>query len=190
MTTVISLVGRPGSGKSTVSEYLVSKGFTRFGLGDICREEAKVRGMDQPNRKDLQDIGDDLRTKYGISILSERVWQKVKAAGLDKVVVEGSRHPGDLDYLKKVADRFVSLALVADQKVRYSRIVDRGLAQDPKEWEKFLEFDSRDAADEGNPNGQSTEAVIAASDFKIDANGSKEVVFAHIDAILTKEGII
>ena len=43
---IITITGKPCSGKSTVSKFLVEKyGFKRIGVGDICKEEARKRGM-------------------------------------------------------------------------------------------------------------------------------------------------
>ena len=43
---IITITGKPCSGKSTISKLLVEKyGFKRIGVGDICKEEAKKRGM-------------------------------------------------------------------------------------------------------------------------------------------------
>lgn len=43
---IITITGKPCSGKSTVSKLLVEKhGFKRIGVGDICKEEARKRGM-------------------------------------------------------------------------------------------------------------------------------------------------
>jgi len=190
MRKVVAIVGRPGSGKSTVAEFLVGQGFKRFGLGDICREEAAVRGNMKPTRMDLQNIGDSLRKKFGNSILSERVWEKIEVGSADLVIVEGSRHPGDIKFLQDKADKFLCLALLVSPEIRYKRVIDRGLSQDPREWEKFLEFDRRDAADLDNPNGQSTEAVIALADYKIDAALPEEKVFERVEEVLKKEGII
>ncbi len=43
---IITITGKPCSGKSTVSKILVEKfGFKRIGVGDIFKEEAHKRGM-------------------------------------------------------------------------------------------------------------------------------------------------
>ena len=43
---IITITGKPCSGKSTIAKILVEKyGFTRIGVGDLFKEEAKRRGM-------------------------------------------------------------------------------------------------------------------------------------------------
>lgn len=43
---IITITGRPCSGKSTVAKVLVERyGFTRIGVGDIFKEEAQKKGM-------------------------------------------------------------------------------------------------------------------------------------------------
>lgn len=43
---IITITGKPCSGKSTIAKILVEKyGFKRIGVGDIFKEEAKKRGM-------------------------------------------------------------------------------------------------------------------------------------------------
>ena len=43
---IITITGKPCSGKSTVSKLLAERyGFKRIGVGDICKEEARKRGM-------------------------------------------------------------------------------------------------------------------------------------------------
>ncbi|MDH7476746.1 MAG: hypothetical protein QHH09_04815 [Microgenomates group bacterium] len=73
----VGVVGQIACGKGVLVDYLVKKhGFISFSLSTIVHQELKKRGIKDFNRKTLQDVGDDLRKKYGSAVLAKRaLWQ-------------------------------------------------------------------------------------------------------------------
>lgn len=96
---VIGLVGRIGAGKGQVADFLREKGFLYFSLSDIVREEARKRGYREEkfSRKLLQDIGDELRQKWGNHILVERLVKKIKTSQGNEIIVDSIRNYGEVN---------------------------------------------------------------------------------------------
>ena len=69
---IIGLTGTNAAGKSTLLNFLISKGFNNFSLSDIIREELVKRGI-EISRQNLIDIGNEMRAKYGASILADKI---------------------------------------------------------------------------------------------------------------------
>ncbi|MCX5704308.1 MAG: hypothetical protein NT066_07480, partial [Candidatus Omnitrophica bacterium] len=64
---IIGLTGRMCSGKGVIKDYLEKKGFRYTTFSDVVRAEAVKRGI-EIKRKNLQDLGNDLRQKEGAGI--------------------------------------------------------------------------------------------------------------------------
>ena len=57
MSKIIAVTGLPGSGKSTVVDYLVQKGFHRVYFGQVTLDELKNRGLEvnEQNEKEVRE---------------------------------------------------------------------------------------------------------------------------------------
>ena len=165
---IIGLVGQIGSGKGEVAKYLISQyGFVDYSLAHIVHEECKKKYPNETvTRELLQNVGDELRSEYGLQILAERTYKKALQSGQERVIVDGMRNDGELLFLKKQPS-FVSIAIIADQKTRFERVLSRGKKWDPKDWKTFLKVDERDFNDTKNPNGQQVGKCIKLADYKI-----------------------
>lgn len=64
----MALTGPSAGGKGTVAEMLKEKDYVYFSCSDVLREVAEKRGWDI-GRETLQNLGDELREKYGNDIL-------------------------------------------------------------------------------------------------------------------------
>jgi cytidylate kinase len=71
---IISIAGKPGSGKSTTAELVASQlGFKRYSTGDMFRELSKARGLDvlagnkhAEDDRSIDDAVDDRQTGLGL----------------------------------------------------------------------------------------------------------------------------
>ena len=115
MTYKIAFVGKAGSGKTTLAEYLVKKhGFRKFSFADAVKEIAyKYFGMVKKDRDLLQAIGEKLRE------IDKDVWIKILLAKLDvadyvHAVVDDCRY---LNEAKALRDRgFILIKLGGSHK--------------------------------------------------------------------------
>ncbi|OGY29963.1 MAG: hypothetical protein A3F35_02960 [Candidatus Woykebacteria bacterium RIFCSPHIGHO2_12_FULL_45_10] len=187
---VVCLIGGLGSGKTTVAEFLVGKGFRRFTYSDLVREELQRLAVPSPDRKKLQDTGDKLREEFGEEVLGERIWEKIEDERAEKAVLDGPRSPADISLPRTKAGKFVALALLASPETRFSRLAKRKTGKDPHSKEDFLKDDQRDFGDGEDLTKQNTASCIQISDYKISTERSLEAVLQEVEAILKKEGII
>lgn len=172
---VIAIVGMPGSGKSLVSKIAASRGIPILVGGDIIREETEKRGL-APTPENMGDVMLALRGEEGLAVVAEKLIPKIASSSSPVVVVEGVRSIAEVDALKK--EHTVAIVAVhASPRTRYERLIRRGRSDDPKNWDEFVERDSRELgvgigsvialAEEMLVNEASTDELMAASEHVI-----------------------
>ena len=164
------LVGRNGSGKSTVCQYLMDQGFLYLSLSDMLRQEARLRGLCE-ERDVLRTLGNELKAADGLDVLAKRAYVKFKNE--EKAVFDSIRHPLEASYLK--SQGVVLLGVNVDVRVRFERIQQR---QSPTDYVDFDTFVQQDQAEEsGESFGQSIQETLALCSFVIDNNGTQEALY-------------
>ncbi len=177
---IIGLTGTKAGGKGAVAEILKEKGFFYTSLSDRVREEAVERGLNNYTVKDLQDIGNELREKFGNNVLVKRTIQMIE--GKENVVIDGIRNVGEIQELKK--DGAIIIAVDAPLNIRYERLIRRGRDSDPKDWNSFIEMDRRDKGINEENSGQQVEKCIELADYKIYNDSSLENLKRKVEGIL------
>lgn len=142
MRSVIGLVGPIASGKGTVAQILKELGFEYYSLSDRIREELTRRGL-PITRQWLQDMGDELRLKYGEDILAERTLEFLGASNSGRIVIESIRNPAEARLLKEQLGATI-IGVNASPEIRYRRVVERNRGGEPVSWEEFLAMDGRE----------------------------------------------
>ena len=74
---IIGLTGKNASGKGVAAEYLRERSFYYFSLSDVIREEIEKRGR-KVTRALLIEVGNELRTRFGPSVLAERILSRLE----------------------------------------------------------------------------------------------------------------
>lgn len=176
---IIGITGAFGSGKSTAAAYLTKKGFKKIYLSSFLESEAKKRNLPL-TRKVLQDLGNEMREKFGSGILMQKALEETKTE--EKVVIDGLRNYEEIVELRKNAGTVI-LGIVADRKVRFERL------KKLKRREKltstlFLNLDLRDLGVGEKITGLQTAVCISLADVYIDSNGSFEDFYEKIDRFL------
>ncbi len=95
MTTVV-LLGPPGSGKGTVSEALVEKGFSHVSTGDMLREQIRLKtplGVEAKKRLDQgKFVSDDIAMQMIEGLLEDAdVDQKFLFDGFPRTLVQAEK---------------------------------------------------------------------------------------------------
>jgi len=83
-------------------------------------------------------------------------------------IFDSLRNSKEVSFLREHVKKFILIAVDAEQRTRFERIIRRNKLHDPKTWEDFLKVDNRDFFDETNPNGQQVGKCMELADFKID----------------------
>ncbi len=125
---VIGLSGPIAAGKTTIGNFLISKGFHygRFSL--VLESLLQERGL-VPCRQTLQQIGEEVHRNQGQRWLCKKLIQMVSQQG--NIVIDGLRHPDDHAYLVETfGHAFLHIHLDAPQEVLLERYIAKGNGKD------------------------------------------------------------
>ena len=176
---LIGLTGKNGSGKGEVAKFLKESGYDFYSLSDILRDELLTRDKDV-TRENLISIGNELRTNYGAGVLAERVLQKI---GPDAhAVIDSIRNPFEVEALRK-RKGFCLLSIEADPKIRFERTRARNRENDPKTYEKFLEYEAREAFT-NDPTTQQMNRTEAMADAVVENNGTVDELKEQVRQVI------
>lgn len=179
---ILGITGTNGAGKGTVVEYLVKqKGFKHFSASGLITEEIIKRKM-PVNRDNMILVGNDLRVKNGAGYIAEELIKRASNNKNDSII-ESIRILSEVDKLREKGG--ILLAVDADQKLRYKRILLRGGDKDKVSLEQFvaqekLEMKSNDQ------NKQNLLACIKETNYLIENNGTFEELNREIEKLLVK----
>lgn len=169
---IIGIVGPIASGKGVLITILQKQGYHRVSLSDVIREKTQEWGMEM-TRKNLQEVGDSLRKKFGNSILAEMVSSKIQKNTAEKFVVDAIRNPAEVTYLKKEFNAYI-IGITAPARKRFELMQQRNKAYDPKTWEEFKIAEERDRGVGQENYGQQVEQSLAMADIIMENNGTLE----------------
>jgi len=176
MKTIIGLTGRTGSGKDAFCDYIrqhiPNAEFLRFSQP---LSEALSLFVDKIKKEDQQWLGGVLRERFGQDILAKAIEKKINQTNSGLIVLNGIRYESEYDLLKRVGGKL--FYIVADQKIRWERVNQRGeKADDQSGFAKFLEMETA-----------VTETAIdrlgKQADFFIDNNGNYTDLYGQINKI-------
>lgn len=184
MSKVVAVVGPLASGKGAVIDVLKEKGYICLSLSDVVREHAKEWGLEL-TRKNLQDVGDSLRQKFGSSILAELAASHIQKNSEQKYIIDGVRNPAELTYLKSHFDIF-TLGITASPEKRFSLMKLRNRQWDPQTKEEFDELEARDRGIGQESYGQQVQKCLDMADMVIDNNGTLSELQESIGYFLPK----
>ena len=126
MNKIIAIVGMCGSGKSVASELLESKGYKRVYFGGVTMDKLKEKGLEvtPENEKMMRE---KLREDLGMGAFAKLLLPKIKELAEDnKVVLDGLYSWDEYKILdEEFKKQLVTIAIVCDKKIRYSRLKNR-----------------------------------------------------------------
>jgi dephospho-CoA kinase len=180
---VVGLTGTIGAGKEVVKDFFTKK-FNCYVvlLSDVIRGEME-RKSPEFNRKTLQDLGNELREKYGPHILA-KIAVEYLPREKELTIIDGVRNPAEIQFLKeKFGEDFKLIAIDAPPEIRFKRLLKRGRKTDPKSWEEFVEMDKRDLGEDEPSHGQQVKECFEQADFNLVNNGTIEELKNKIEEI-------
>jgi dCMP deaminase len=177
---LIGLTGRNAAGKGEVARYLQKKSFYYYSLSDAIRDEIRSRG-EQPTRDRLIIVGNELRQRYGASVLAERILAKIED---DKhYIIDSIRNPAEVNAFRE-AKHFKLIRVEAPAETRFQRILNRQRESDPRTLEDFVALENREA--EGEDTSQNLVKVELLADHSVVNDGALDRLYAQIDELLPK----
>lgn len=168
---IIGITGMYCSGKDTVADMLVKKGFTHFSLSDLIREEAGRRGI-EVTRDSLIKLANEMRAEHGHGVLGERALLKMKEKGGD-YVISSIRHPAEAKALMKHGHFFL-VEVRAPITTRFKRIKARDREQDPKTLQELKGKEEIECQESG-PGQQLTNVIKMAHAVVMNSGTTKEL---------------
>lgn len=183
---IIGITGTIGAGKGAAVEYLKSKGFEHFSAREFLIREIAQRGLPVV-RDTMHEVATDLRKRFDSAYIVHSLYKEAAATGRN-CVIESIRAVGEVELLKKQPD-FVLLAVDADIRLRYDRIVARGSSTDHITFDKFVE-DERKEMSSADPAGMNIAECMRRADYVIENNGTLEELHGQLDRMMGQAGIL
>ncbi len=179
--SVIALVGMPGSGKGTCTDYLAENyNWPVIHFGNMVYEEVQRRGLD--NVKDEEFVRQDMRKVEGLAVLAKHASRKADeyfATGQKVVVLDGLYSWSEYKFLdEKYSEDLTVIAVAAPKKVRRQRVLDRKDSHRAYTLEQLItrEVAEIENIEKGGP--------IAYADYTIVNDSSTDELVKNLEKIL------
>ena len=175
---IIGLCGQPASGKDTVADFFVTKGFAHISLGDTLREEMRKQGL-PVDRARMSVFAAEAKKSRGMAYLAELAAGKVSG----NAIISGIRGTAEVEFFRRrFGPDFILLFVDAPLETRYARARKRNRTGDDISFEEFrrIEDHERSAAS----GAQEVDKVIALADLTIDNSGSVEALRARLEQLV------
>lgn len=125
----ITVIGYPGSGKSTALSIADDLDIPHVTMGDIVRERAQEALGEDPGSAAIGQWATSQRKTHGPQVMAEFTVDHLKSDptfdNADTVVVEGVRGDAEMEVFDRLAD-LTCIYIYADPATRLERLVERG----------------------------------------------------------------
>jgi dephospho-CoA kinase len=197
---IIGITGTLGAGKGAVVDYLTSQHhFLHFSVRSYLTEIIVEREM-PVNRDSMVIVANELRAANSPSYLAEQLLSQAvetlssaadsaSSATSGGAIIESIRTVGEVEALRSSGHSFVLLAVDADPKLRYDRVVLRKSATDQVSFEKFVSDEKREM-NNNEPHKQNLKECIQRSDYTLTNEGTLEDLHLQVDQMLREKGIL
>jgi len=175
---IIGITGYNASGKDSVAEYLEKKGFKHYSLSDIIRDELKKKKKTL-SRENLIEEGNNLRKKYGPSILAKKTIEKITSE--KNYIITSIRNKQEVLELNKL-DNYILIKVISPIKDRFERIKSRNRIGDPK---TIGELQKKELQEESsNQNNQQLHLASRLANVTINNNSDLNTLYNKIELFL------
>tara|TARA_B100000214_G_scaffold291881_1_gene221601 strand:+ start:1205 stop:1771 length:567 start_codon:yes stop_codon:yes gene_type:complete len=176
---LIGLTGRYASGKSTVVDFLVSKGLASESCSDSIRAHLKQNGIEE-SRENLINGGNELRRLGGPGILAEMLIERLDGK---HAVIDSIRTPGEVEALRERED-FILIEVRAGMDARWERAQSRARTGDISDKETFFANEEKEAVAK-DESGQALNATAALADLILVNDGTLEELYSDLEELWT-----
>jgi len=174
---IIGFTGTNASGKTTIVNYLIAKGFNYNSLSDVIRAELDERGMEH-SRNNMRLVGNELREKYGPSVLADRIIANLKS---EKSVIDSIRNTFEVYSLRQLPE-FILIAVDAPIEQRYRRALKRGRIESATDLESFIVAENKEMSN--TKTAQNIHMCMEQADHLLYNDGRIEDIYRQVDDIL------
>ncbi len=126
MNKIIAIVGMCGSGKSIASDILEENGYEKVYFGGVTLDKLKEKQL-EVNPESEKMMREKLREDLGMGAFAKILLPKIKELSLTKnVVLDGLYSWDEYKILSdELGKQLIVIAIVADKRIRYSRLEKR-----------------------------------------------------------------
>lgn len=178
---VIALVGLPGSGKGTCTDYLHSTyGWPLVHFGHMVYEEVERRGLTVVEHE--KAVRMDMREKEGKAVLAKHASRKAKThaeTGANVIVFDGLYSWSEYKHLlAEFGEQLTVIAVTAPKKLRHERAIARRDTHRPYTLEQLIarEYAEIEEMEKGGP--------IAYADYTILNDGPVDHMIEQLNRVL------
>lgn len=174
---IIGLTGMIWAWKWTIVDYLIQKWFVHYSVRSFLISKLQEIWMDI-NRENMAKIWNELRSKYWSAYIIEQLYEIALKASKN-CVIESIRTVWEIQSLRS-RENFKLIAVNAEVKKRYQRILDRKSITDNISFEQFLLDEERESFSD-DPNKQNLTSCIKMADIVLDNDWSVDELYSKID---------
>ncbi len=172
---ILGITGKIGSGKDTVAEILMKKGYEHISLSDLLREDL-TRQKKAITRQQLIHHGSAIRKELGAAILAERAYSRIKT---DKCIITSIGRTEEVEFFK---EKGISIIYVdATQKIRFERIKKRKRENDPQKLSEFKKLENLES--KGANQTRNLDAIRKKADIILTNNSTLIALTKKIEKI-------
>jgi len=178
ITSLIAIVGLPGSGKSDAAAFFKSRGYTVLRFGDQTDIGLKELGL-PINEKNEKEYRENIRKELGMAAMAMKIEPRIRhtARTHDRIVLDGMKGFAEYLHLKNAFPELSVLCIYAPPKVRYDRLAKRKVRPLTPEESRSRDIAELTALDTGGS--------MAIADYCIKNEGDKAAFTAELTRYLT-----
>lgn len=177
MNKIVAIVGMCGSGKSVASEYLEKKlDYKKVYFGGVTMKKLQEAGL-EVNPENEKMMREKLRHDLGMGAYAKVLLPEIKELlKNNNVVLDGLYSWTEYNILKEEIPNLILISIVADKKLRYSRLSERQIRPLTE-----IETENRDLSEINNIEKA---PPIAYADYYILNNFTKEEEINRLNEII------
>jgi len=180
---IIGITGTIGAGKGTVVDYMIrEKDFLHFSVREFLLRIIRERNMEE-SRDSMVIVANELRHQHNPSFIIDELYKQAMLSGKNSVI-ESIRTPGEVTSLRNKSQFFL-IAVDAEPKIRYKRVVKRNSETDHISFETFMENEAREMSS-SDPHLQNLSKCINMADFRITNNKDIISLYKKTEELLQK----
>lgn len=177
MNKIVAIVGMCGSGKSVASEYLEKNlDYKKVYFGGVTMKKLQEAGL-EVNPENEKMMREKLRHDLGMGAYAKVLLPEIKELlKNNNVVLDGLYSWTEYNILKEEIPNLILISIVADKKLRYSRLSERQVRSLTE-----IEAENRDLSEINNIEKA---PPIAYADYYILNNFTKEEEINRLNEII------
>lgn len=177
MNKIVAIVGMCGSGKSVASEYLEKNlDYKKVYFGGVTMKKLQEAGL-EVNPENEKMMREKLRHDLGMGAYAKVLLPEIKELlKNNNVVLDGLYSWTEYNILKEEIPNLILISIVADKKLRYSRLSERQIRPLTE-----IEAENRDLSEINNIEKA---PPIAYADYYILNNFTKEEEINRLNEII------